>query len=199
MRKTISYSQEELAYIKANCVLPRKQLHAQFVGKFNRHEVTFDNIKSLCTRKGWNTGRNGRFLPGQASWNKGKTGYMGSNRTSFKKGMVPHNHKPVGSERVNIEGYVEVKVSEPNIWELKHRVVYEQHHSAIGKNENITFLDGDTTNCAPENLIKVTRSQALYLNRQQLQHHTGDAKKAAVTLAKLNIVAHGVKKRLAEA
>ena len=46
--------------------------------------------------------------------------------TMFAKGNVPPNHRPVGSERISIDGYIEVKVAEPDKWRLKQRVVYEE-------------------------------------------------------------------------
>lgn len=199
MRKILSYSQEELEFLEANCTLARKQLHAQFVEKFDRSDVSFENLRSLCKRRGWLTGRDGRFIGGHESWNKGMKGKYTTapNSGHFKKGSTPKNKLPIGTKRYHADGYIEIKTAEPNVWELKHRVIYRQHHGEIGEKESITFLDGDITNCDPANLIKTTRKQTLYLNRQRLQHHTGDAKIAALTLAKLNIVAHGVKKRLA--
>lgn len=200
----IHYSEQELSYIKAHSKLPRKQLHQQFVAKFNRPEISKMNLASLCKRNGWLTGRNGQFKKGQQSWNKGKTGYMGANKTSFKKGQQPHNTKPLYTERINVEGYIEIKVPETNPhtgaktrYRLKHRWVYEQHHGPIAKNETITFIDNNPHNCAPENLLKISRAQALEMNRQGLQKHTGLAKKTAATLAQLSVAANQQTKRLA--
>ena len=63
--------------------------------------------------------------------NKGRkqTEYMSEEQlaktkaTRFKKGHVPKNHKPVGYERITRDGYIEVKTAEPNVFELKHRLV----------------------------------------------------------------------------
>lgn len=73
----------------------------------------------------------------------------------FKKGQEAKNHRPVGSERVNIYGYVEIKVAEPNIWKLKHRFVWEEHHGEIPKGNIISFINGDSTDCRIENLIMI--------------------------------------------
>jgi hypothetical protein len=51
-----------------------------------------------------------RFQPGAKPWNLGVTGYMGANPTSFRKGHMPHNHRPIGSERLTKDGYLERKV-----------------------------------------------------------------------------------------
>jgi hypothetical protein len=53
----IRYSAEELAFIERHSAMPRVELHAAFLRTFVRPSVSVDNIKSLCTRMGWNTGR----------------------------------------------------------------------------------------------------------------------------------------------
>ncbi len=49
----IPWSQDELAFIEAHRALPRARLHAAFVARFCRDDVSVDAIKALCTRKGW--------------------------------------------------------------------------------------------------------------------------------------------------
>lgn len=71
--------------------------------------------------------------------NKGRkqTEYMSEEQlaktkaTRFKKGHVPKNHKPVGYERITRDGYIEVKTAEPNVFELKHRLVWIEHNGEI--------------------------------------------------------------------
>ena len=72
-------------------------------------------------------------------------------KTWFKKGEVPHNHKPIGSERVTVDGYIEVKIAEPNIWRQKQRVVWEQHYGNIPEGKMISFINGDRTACDIDN------------------------------------------------
>lgn len=76
-RPPIHYSAEELAWIKACSDLPRIELHALFVQIYRRPDVTFDHIRSLCSRKGWSAGPEGRrrnvgtsrvFTPDQVQW-----------------------------------------------------------------------------------------------------------------------------------
>ena len=66
-RAPIPYSETELNWIKACSDLPRTELHFRFVQAFNRPDVTVDHLKSLCTRKGWTAGPDGRRR------NKGKS------------------------------------------------------------------------------------------------------------------------------
>ena len=80
------------------------------MARFGRAEVSVDNIKSLCDRKGWRNGRDGRLKPGNVPPNKGRRGYYapGSEKGWFKKGQVPRNIKPMWHERPGKDGYIEM-------------------------------------------------------------------------------------------
>lgn len=115
-------------------------------------------------------GRLYRFKPGQVPTNKCKKqiefmsaeGIERTKATRFQKGSVPPNYRPVGSERVNADGYVEVKVQEGiSGWRLKHRVVWEQANGPIPKGHNIQFRDRNRLNCTLENLYIISRSDQL--------------------------------------
>ncbi len=45
--------------------------------------------------------------------------FKGSEKGWFEKGHISKNHKPIGSERINVAGYIEIKTAEPNKWELR--------------------------------------------------------------------------------
>lgn len=49
------YSKRELAWISRRRRMPRIDLHAAFVARFGRKDISFNNIKQLCTRRGWHT------------------------------------------------------------------------------------------------------------------------------------------------
>ena len=112
----IHYSASELAWVEAHRELTRQQLHIEFVAKFERSDVTKNNLTALCKRRGWYTGRNGRFVPGQVSLTKGMKMPFNENsaRTQFKKGQTPHHRKQVGHTRRSKDGYVEVLVDPVN-------------------------------------------------------------------------------------
>ena len=63
--------------------------------------------------------------------------------TTFKKGNRPHNYRPVGSERITVDGFVEIKVADPNKWDLKSRVIYQEKYGKIPKGYKIIYLDGN--------------------------------------------------------
>lgn len=60
----INWRPRELAWIKRRKKTERRALHAAFVKKFRRSEISFGTFKSLCTRAGWLTGRKCGRAPG---------------------------------------------------------------------------------------------------------------------------------------
>lgn len=59
-RGPISYSAEELDWLKACSDMARAELHALFVQIYGRRDVTVAHIIGLCKRKGWSAGPEGR-------------------------------------------------------------------------------------------------------------------------------------------
>lgn len=57
-RKPIAYSEAELTFVEARKSESRRAIHVAFVAAFGRHDVQVDDIKALCTRRGWVVGRN---------------------------------------------------------------------------------------------------------------------------------------------
>jgi hypothetical protein len=113
----IKYSGEELDFIKRRSRLMRPELHAQFVKRFRRRDVTVGHLNALCKRMGWLTGRTGQIQKGAVPHNKGKKCAPGSGgrhpnarKSQFKKGSLPHNTNYEGHERVSKDGYVEISV-----------------------------------------------------------------------------------------
>ena len=106
-------------------------------------------------------------------------------KTRFKKGNTPHNHKPVGYQRITQDGYIEVKTEEPNIFKLKHRLVWEKEFGEIPAGHNSQFKDGNRLNCELENLYIITRADQLNENNS-IHRYPEDLKKAMRMLGKLN-------------
>jgi hypothetical protein len=122
---------------------------------------------------GRTNGRQGagtRFVKGQVSWNKGRS-YMPSGRVSegwFPKGHMPHNWKPVGSTRINSEGYLDIKTDNTakgaRAWTAVHRLNWIAAHGPIPKGKFIRFKDGNPRNPLVGNLELVDRRDHLRLN-----------------------------------
>lgn len=106
-----------------------------------------------------------RFHKGHIPTNKGKKVspemYERMRATMFKKGRINENKREVGSERVNVYGYIEIKVAEPNRWRLKHRLIWEQHNGIIPEGCNVQFKNHNTLDCRIENLYLISKSEQM--------------------------------------
>lgn len=160
-------------------------------------EVSVKQIKIYKKNHKISSGLTGRFEKGHAPCNKGKKGiyYAGSEKTWFKNGQMPHNHKPVGSERVSVDGYIEIKVAESKKWRLKHNVVWENVHGKIPRNHVVIFLDGDKMNVDIVNLKLISRGQLLLMNRNGLFTQDRELTETAANLAKLMDTKYKAKKK----
>ncbi len=133
-----------------------------------------------------------KFTKGVVPPNKGKkqSEYMTveaierNKATRFKKGHTPHNHRPIGYERITKDGYRERKVEEPNIFKLVHRLVWEENYGEIPEGCNIQFRDGNRANCEINNLYIISRKNQM---KQNTIHNYPDNLKKAIRLnSKLN-------------
>jgi hypothetical protein len=180
MRLPIKYSAAELAWLRDNCTLPIGDRHAQFNAKFGR-DVGKENIRALCKRNGWLTGRTGHYAKGHAPDNAGKKMPFNANSAAcrFKKGDVPVNKKSPGHERLDENGYVLVNVDEVNPWNghasryvHKHVWMWRQANGPVPEGMALKCMDGDRTNCDPGNWEPIERGLLPMLTRR---YHFDDA------------------------
>lgn len=176
------YTQEHINYIEDNIQgCPFNDLTDRFNKRFGM-KLSVDIMISLADRHGLHNGRDCRFnkgheptqfKKGHTPWNKGKKGInTGGEATQFKPGHKPANWMPIGSERINGDGYVDVKVQDgqqQNNWKGKHILIWEKHHGrSAPKGHAVIFGDGNRRNFDPENLILVSRKQLVRLNQKKL-------------------------------
>ena len=151
-------------------------------------------LKSATKNRKIHSGRTGQFKKGHVPFSKGQKmspeRYEKCKQNMFKKGNVPANYRPVGSERINVDGYIEIKTADPNIWELKHRVVYAQHFGELKKGDAIIMLNGDKTDLRPENLMKVTKSELARINQNKLHSEDTEISRSKALIGKLIAAKH---------
>jgi hypothetical protein len=172
--RQIRYSEAELAFIEWRQAMSRRALHAAFVAEFGRIDIKVDDIKSLCTRKGWKTGRDGRFDKGAVPANKGKKMPYNANcaRTQFKKGnrtgRANHVYKPIGSERISKDGYLERKVHDgmplQSRWRMVQHIRWEEVNGPVAAGYVLKSRDGNRQNTDPSNWELVPRAILPRLN-----------------------------------
>lgn len=183
------FPKEIVEYIHSNYKGTGHKVMAAALNERFGTSYTASQIKGYYANHKLNSGLTGRFEKGQMSHNKGKKMppevYEKAKETMFKKGNIPVNHREVGSERITKDGYVEIKIAEPNKWRLKHLVVWEKENGPLPRGHAILFLDGNAQNVELSNLRLVTRSELLIINRQGLKSNNADVTNTAVALAKL--------------
>lgn len=128
----------------------------------------------------------GQFQKGLIPWNKGKTYTLENhtNKTSFKCGAGHPHYRPIGSERVDRDGYIFVKVSDKK-WIPKHRYLWEQQNGPVPKNHVVLFANGDKRDFHPDNLVLVSRAQLAVMNKNKLIFDDTELTKTGVLLSDL--------------
>ncbi|AWX99535.1 hypothetical protein A8139_05650 [Marinomonas primoryensis] len=190
----IPYSATELAWVKCNSTLSAPELHAQFCQAFNRDDVSKDNIVSLRKRNGWKTGRTGHFEKGHVPSENARP--KGPNKTSFKKGQRPHNHLEVGSKVLRDDGYLQMKIAEPNHWKLYHLHLWEKRNGAIPAGKIVSFIDGDKKNFKPGNFELINRKENIQINRLAGLSDAPEARQSVRLLGKLIVKTHEIQKSI---
>lgn len=163
------YTQIQKDFLKEHGAMPRAELTKLFNATFGTNQ-TCDALKTTCQRFGIKCASDGRFKKGSVPVNKGTKGFTGANKTSFKTGLVPHNIQEIGKivKRKDNKGrmYARIKVAEPNVWQMLHVYLWEQHHGAIPKGFCVIFKDKNTENISLENLMLVSRNELVRLNQK---------------------------------
>lgn len=110
-----------------------------------------------------------RFEKGHTPHNKGSKMspevYAKAKATMFKKGQTPHNTKPDGYERVDADGYTQVRVN--GKFFQKHHLVWEQANGPVPKGMSVVFKDGNKQNFALDNLELLNRKELMLRNTIQ--------------------------------
>lgn len=186
------YSDEELEFIQVNVKNPEKVLVQMFNETFEQ-KINVVILGNLKRKLGVKSGLSGGFEKGHVPATKGlkwdeymsKRGQENSRKTTFKKGHVPANARSLGSERLDLNGYLMIKVAEPNKFVLKHKWLWEQHFGAIPSGYILTFLDGNPLNCELSNLKLISKSQNLILNRKKLRFKNSELNQSAIEVARV--------------
>lgn len=142
-------------------------------------------MRAFIKNNGLKSGIDARIKLGSVPPNKGKKKLWTSGEdTQFKKGHKPHNYVPVGSERVNGDDYVDIKIADPNMWRGKHLLIWEQQCGhAVPRGHAVIFGDGDRRNFDPDNLILVTRGQLAIMNNRGFIQKDAELTRTGIILA----------------
>ena len=187
------YSEEQKEFIITNNYGKySKELAEMFNQHFNTN-ITAKEIAYFRRNNKLNSGLTGQFKKGNVPHNKDKkqVEYMSqesierTKETRFKKGNKPKNYRPVGSERITKDGYIEVKVADPNKWETKNKIIYKQYFGDIPKGYKVIYADGNKLNNDINNLILVSDNEELIMNRYRLRTENIELTKTGYLIAKV--------------
>lgn len=200
----IRYTPRQFAFIKRNRKLSRRELHAKFRKAFPRNRVSLENLKALCTRKGWLTGRDGCFVKGAEPANKGKPMpfHPNSAATRFKKGNrsgeAERKYKPIGTERFSKEGYLERKMHDgmpfQSRWRAVHLVNWENLNGPVPAGHCLKCLDSNRLNTDPLNWELISRAVLVRLSGKasnQYDRAPAELKPTVMAIAKLKHALQG--------
>lgn len=191
------YTPEHINFIRDNIKgTSFKDLTSMFNKQFEM-SLKVSTMVSLADRHGLHNGIDARFnegweptqfKKGHEPWNKGKKGLAcGGKETQFKKGHKPWNYQPVGAERVNSYGYVDIKVADPNKWKGKHILLWEEARGPVPEGHVVIFGDGDKQNFDLANLILVSRAQLARLNQNNLIQNDTGLTKTGIIIADIQL------------
>jgi hypothetical protein len=183
------YEPKHLAWLRDNRILfELTELTQRFNARFGA-SLEKRAIASTCKRYHIESGRDGRFKPGHVGYVAPK-GTRSSQATEFKKGNKPKNYLPVGSKRINGDGYHETKIADPKKWKGDHILLWEQHFGPVPKGQCIIFIDGDKSKVEIDNLAMVSRGELGVLNKRRFSSQHNELKPALITLTKLEVLAN---------
>jgi hypothetical protein len=190
-QENVKYTKKQIEYLIS--IVPGhsyQEIIDLFCKRF-KLQLSLNQIKSFIGNRKLNTGRTGCFSKGHIPFNKGQKGLnIGGVETQFKKGHKPYNYQPVGTERVNGDDYVDIKIADPNKWKGKHILVWETQNGPVPKGHVVIFGDGNNRNFDPNNLILVSRKQLVRLNQNKLIQNDADLTRTAIITVDLRIKIH---------
>ena len=114
----------------------------------------------------------GRIQPGAVPPNKGlrRPGYAPGRmaETQFRKGNRPHSWKPMWSERISKDGYLEIKVREREglygNWSPVHILLWEDTHGAVPAGHCLAFKNRNHADISLSNLELLPRGELMRRN-----------------------------------
>lgn len=186
------YPPEMENYVRKNI---QGKMLKDFLCEVNEHfgtSYTLGQLTGFVKNRKISSGYDARFKKGRENPHKGDSSFRipNSEKSRFKKGHTPLNHKPIGSERIDVgDGYTLIKTEEPNVWRLKHQVIWEEAYGCVPEGMVITFLDGDKSNICLENLQMISMAESIALTRAGLRDSDPDVTKTGILVARLDVLA----------
>ena len=166
--------------------------------KYGEGTITLALLKVYKSNHKISSGLTGHFEKGHIPHNKGKKqtdfmtpeGIEKRRETCCKKGHIPHNGgNPIGTIRKRLskgkKPYYSEKVDEPNVWRMKHVLVWEEANGPVPEGSIVTFANGNTLDYRLENLVLETRAQNAIKNKLHMRGYDKASAQTANLVADL--------------
>lgn len=195
------FTEEEIKWLSKN--RKGKTMH-ESVEDFNKTfhtKCTEAQIKNICRRYHIRSGLTGFFKKGNVPYNKGRKGVIipGTEKGWFQKGHRPHNTQDVGKEIITFDGYIKIKVAQPDVWEFKHRYIWEKNYGPLKPDELVLFLDGNKLNCRLDNLVLSSKTElAVFNHKKRIQFGDKELNLKGIELTRLEKSLHDLSKKISE-
>ncbi len=169
-------SDEEIDFILHNYKGIGTKLMARLLTERSGKRRSADQTRKVYSKYHLDCETDGRFKKGVPGWNKGMKieEFMSPlaiermKKTQFKKNHVNDNArplKPIGAKATRSDGYVWVKIGQPNKWREEHRLVWEKANGPLKRYQKLIHIDGNRANNALDNLMTVSNAESLEINR----------------------------------
>jgi hypothetical protein len=181
------WTPELVEFVKQNNQGRTAKELAELINQTFNMNLKGDQIKAVRGRLKIDSGLTGYFPKGHEPKNKGRKGYCapGSEKGWFKKGHKPWNHAEVGDEAWTTDGYLKVKIAEPNKWRHKHVLVWEAQNGKVPEGFMVTFRNGNHADCTIENLALISKAENGIMNTQHLRSEDPELTDSGIFLARL--------------
>lgn len=183
------YTPEQIDYIRS---VASERTSQEITDLFNKkfcENRSMRAIRNVMSRYGIRNNMQGhatRFEKGQRAWNKGMDGLqLGGEKGWFPKGNAMRSI-PVGSERLE-EGYIKIKIADPNVWALKHRYLWEEHNGEIPKGYVVLFKDNNRMNITIDNLFMTPHIALTSISRRKIDTEHEEIRPSLFKLAELEL------------
>ena len=204
--KNVAYDPKLVEYVREHCVGVLTSDLIQMIKRDLGMEVTPVTMRNLKHKYKLRSGVNCTFKKGHVPANKGQKmsaeQYEMCKATMFKKGQKPKTERPLGSEYIDKDTYVHIKVRDDigsgrfQKWRPKHHLLWmEYNKKEIPPGHVVIFADGNKRNYDPDNLVLISQRESLYLNQHNLRYNDCELTKTGVLIAKVGIAAQDRRKK----
>jgi hypothetical protein len=132
-----------------------------------------------------------------------RIGYHPLKRDFSKYGLKPgHNNHPlfyqIGTEVIKGDGFMSVKVANPDVWKYKHYIIWEAAYGPKPEGHKIIFADGNKLNFDLDNLLLVSKAESTVMNFMGLITNNADLTKLGKSIADLKLLINKQKREAKE-